>query len=305
MIQAAARDFDELCRSPSVRSQLETLEEKRAAALRNFWLLLAGSILAAAGVAYILQASGWPTLAFVAAALIFFFGIAVAYSPLAKVGQSLKHPVLESLASRGGMEYLPSQFAPPLYPEAKKALFGSWLSDESFTDLFYGKDDRGRGIAVYEACLQRGSGRNRHIVFSGQVYAVEREGIGGAVTVIVPDRGLFNFFTPSGGLDRVRIEDEEFERRFEVYSTDEVSAKQLLFSSTLGRLLLDLGKGGRKGKVLAYLGPEGALVAAAGKDRFEPGNMFRSKRGEERTRSMFDDFCGSMAVLDGLRSALG
>jgi hypothetical protein len=298
-------DFNELCRSPTVRAQLETIETNRTAALRNFGLLLVGAVVAAAAAAYILNSTGLSSFSFIAAGLIFFIGIAFAYTPLAKVGQSLKQPVLETLAARSGMEYLPSQFAPPLYPEAKKALFGSWLSGESFTDLFNGKDDRGRGIAIYEASLQKGSGRSRHTVFSGQVYALQKPGTGSAVTVIVPDRGLFNFFKPSGGFDRVRLDDEEFERRFEVYSTDEVSAKQLLFSSTLRRLLLDLGQGGRKGKVLAYFGPEGVLVAAAGPDRFEPGSMFRSKRGEERARTMFDDYCGSIAVLNNLRSALG
>jgi len=297
-------DFNELCRSPVVRSQLETIEETRAGAMKTFWLLLAGSILVAAAAAYIVQSMGFPGLAFVAAALVFLVGIALAYTPLAKVGDSLKQPVLETLAARSGMEYLPSKFAPPLYPEAKKALFGSWLSGESFTDLFHGKDQYGRGIAIYEATLQKGSGRSRHTVFSGQVYAVQRERAGGAVTVIVPDRGLFNFFKPSGGFHRVKIDDEAFERRFEVYSTDEVSGKQLLFNSNLRKLLLDLGQSGRKGKVFAYFGPDGALVAAWGPDRFEPGSMFRSKQGEERAKSMFDDYCGSIAVLDQLRAML-
>ncbi|HMJ94038.1 MAG TPA: DUF3137 domain-containing protein [Allosphingosinicella sp.] len=238
--------------------------------------------------------------------MIFIIGIVLAYAPLAKVSQGLKGPVLEALAAKAGMEYLPSDFAPPLYPEAKKALFGSWISSEAFTDLFHGKDEQGRGIAVYEAILQRGSGRNRHIVFSGQVYALQQDAHSESVTVVVPDRGLFNFFKPSGGLERVKIDDEEFERKFEVYSTHEVAAKQMLFKSDLRRLLLDLGQsGGRKAKVFAWFGSEGVVVAAGGKDRFEPGSMFRSKDSTERTRSMFNDFCGSMAVLKGLRGALG
>ena len=305
MIALETHDFDELCRSPSVRSQLETIEANRAGALRTFWLLLGGAILVSAAVAYFVQLLGIPFLAFIAAAITFFIGIALAYTPLARVGESLKQPVLETLAARSGLEYLPSKFAPPIFPDAKKALFGSWLSGESFSDLFHGKDDRGRIVAVYEAILHKGSGRSRHIVFSGQIYAVQRGVASGAVTVVVPDRGLFNFFKPSRGLQRVKVDDEEFERRFEIYSTDEVSAKQVMFSTALRRLLLDLGQPGRKGKVFAYFGPEGALVAATGSDRFEPGSMFRSKQGEERAKTMFDDYCGSMAVLNGLRGALG
>lgn len=304
VIALESRDFDELCRAPAVHGQLETMESSRSGALKTFWLLLVAAAVVAGGVGYALMLADYPTIAFIAGILIFFFGIALAYTPLAKVGQGLKTPVLEAVAGKAGMEYLPSEFAPPLYPEAKKALFGSWISSEAFSDLFTGRDEEGRGIAVYEAVLQRGSGRSRHIVFSGQIYALQRESHSGATTVIVPDRGLFNFFKPSGGLERVKLDDEEFERRFEVYSTHEAEAKQLLFSSTLRRLLLDLGQKEGKGKVLGWFGPEGVLVATPGKDRFEPGSMFRSRDSKERTRSMFDDFCGSLGVLRSLRDSL-
>ena len=304
MIALEPRDFEDVCRAPTVRGQLETLEESRSGALKTFWLGLVASTVVAGGVGYLIFAMDYPTVAFIVGFLIFFFGFSMAYSPLAKVGKGLKDPVLEALAAKAGMEYFPEEFAPPLFPEAKKALFGSWLSSESFTDLFNGKDEKGRGVAVYEAVLQRGSGRNRHIVFNGQLYALQRDSHSGATTVIVPDRGLFNFFKPSGGFGRVKIDDQEFESRFEIYSTHEVEAKQLMFSSELRRLLLDLGRTGRKGRVFAWFGPEGALVAASGHDRFEPGSMFRAKETQERTRSMFDDFCGSMAVLRRLRDAL-
>ncbi|HEY5722450.1 MAG TPA: DUF3137 domain-containing protein [Allosphingosinicella sp.] len=304
MIALESRDFEELCRAPAVHGQLETMESSRSAALKTFWLLLIGAAVVGGGVGYALMLADYPTIAFIAGFLIFFFGIVLAYTPLAKVGEGLKTPVLEALAAKAGMEYLPSEFAPPLYPEAKKALFGSWISSEAFSDLFNGRDEEGRGVAAYEAVLQRGSGRSRHIVFSGQIYALQRESNSGATTVIVPDRGLLNFFKPSGGLERVRIEDEDFERRFEVYSTHEVEAKQLLFSSTLRRLLLDLRQKQGKGKVFAWFGSEGVLVATSGKDRFEPGSMFRSRDSQERTRSMFDDFCGSLGVLGRLRDSL-
>lgn len=304
MIALESHDFDELCRTPTVRGRLETMESDRSGAMKTFLLVLLGGTAAAIGAAWFLYQADYPTIAFIAGFLIFFFAIVIAYMPLGKVSEGLKKPVLEALAAKAGMEYFADGFVPPLYPEAKKALFGSWISSEAFSDLFNGKDEKGRGVAVYEAVLQRGSGRSRHIAFNGQLHALQRDAHSGATTVIVPDRGLFNFFKPSGGFDRVKIDDEEFERRFEIYSTHEVEAKQLLFSSELRRLLLDLSEGGRKSRVFAWFGPEGALVAASGKDRFEPGSMFRSRDSEERTRSMFDDFRGSMGVLRRLRQVL-
>jgi len=303
MKEFGAGDFEDLCRSDAVSAQLGSIEDKRKAALRMFWLSLVGGIVLGVGAWYVLSISGWDTAAVVVALVMIFGGLVTGMLALGAVSKELKVPVLEALATQGAMEYLPSGFAPPLYPEAKKALFGSWLSSETFSDLFHGKDEEGHGYAVYEGHLRRGSGKNSHTVFLGQVYALQRARHSEAVTVIVPDRGIFNFFKPARGMARVKVEsDPEFEKRFEVYSTHEVEAKQLLFDSMLRRRLLDLRVGGA---VFVYVGPEGALVAASGKDRFEPGSMFRSKSGEERVRLMFDDFCASMGVLKGLKQALG
>lgn len=303
MFEFTAAHFDELCKCDPVREQLSTLETRRRAAVRRFWLLLPVAIVVALAAWWSLDSAGWPTVAVVVGVVLLFFGVIGAAASLMKVGEDLKLPVLEQLAAKAGMEYLPGDFAPPLYGEARKTLFGGWLSSERFTDLFHGADAEGRGHAVYEACLQRKTGKNTHTVFSGQIYALHRRPGGEGVTAIVPDRGLFNFFKPAGGMERVRIEgDEAFEKKFEVYSTGPLEAKQLLFDSDFRRRLLELRQSGR---VLVYLGPGEAVVAVSGKDRFEPGSMFRSRGGEERVRAMFDEVCASMAVLKALKAKLG
>jgi hypothetical protein len=303
MIQLGARDYDELCRSPAVREQTASLEAHRKSALLKFWLLSAGGTLVGVAAWWTLSESGWGTFALVAGFLFLAVGVITGLIPLQAVARDIKYPVLQAVAGKAGMEYESAGFAPPLYPDARKALFGTWLSSETFSDLFHGADEAGNGYAVYEGHLQRSSGKSRHTVFLGQIYAFQRRCNGEATTVVVPDRGLFNFFKPAGGMDRVKVDyDPEFEKKFEVYSTHEVEAKQLLFDSNLRRRLLELRQAG---KVLVYIGPEGALVAATGRDRFEPGSMFRSKGGDERVRSMFDDFCASMAVLRDLKERLG
>ena len=116
--------------------------------------------------------------------------------------------------------------------EAKKPLFGSWLSHSGFTDLVYGEDSDGKRFAFYEGTLSQGHGKHRTQVFSGQFYAFQRRRTGSGQIVAVPDRGLFNFFKPSGGFQRVRFEtDPDFEKKFEVYATDSAEGS-MLFSST-------------------------------------------------------------------------
>lgn len=302
MIEFSHAHFEELCRSAPVAGPMRAMEETRREALRKFWLYLIGGIALAVAAGWSLFASGWEAVAVILAMVILIGAIILAWLPLSRASEGLKHPVLETLAGKGGMDYLPTGFDPPVYPEARGVLFGKWLSGESFTDLFHGADPEGRRFAVYEASLTRKSGKSTVTVFTGQVYAFQRRGRGGGAIAIVPDRGLFNFFKPARGMERVRFDgDPEFEKKFEVYAEKPHEALALL-GSHVRRQLLELRRAGR---VLGYVGPEDALVAVWGKNRFEPGSMFRSRSGEERVRLMFDDLCASLAVLRGLRASLG
>lgn len=301
MIELTARDYDDLCRTGRVRAEIATVEEKRKAAVRRFWLLLLGSLVLGAAIVVSLGASEWLWAGVILAVVAVIAALVLGFMPLNAAKEDLKHPVLEDLARRGGMEYIASGFEPPVFPSAGRALFGRW-SSHSFTDLFHGVDAEGRRYAVYEGTLTRRQGKSTVTVFTGQVYAFQRRsGGGGGETAILPDKGLFNFIKPRG-MDRVRYDsDPEFDRRFEIYSTHAASALGLA-GSAVRRVLLDLRQ---QGRVYAWMGPEDALVAVWGKERFEPGSMFRSRAGEERVRLMFDDVCASLAVLRRLRDALG
>jgi hypothetical protein len=304
MIQLTDTDFQSLCTAGTVSERIGALEGERRAAVRKFWLR--GSIgLALAVLALVtLLNAGWEAVAIVVC-LVFLIGAAIAaMGPLLAAKEHLKLPVLEEIAKKAGLEYFPSDFTPPVFGTGRALLFGgSGFSSQTFTDLFNGADEDGRGFAVYEACLQRRSGKNSYTVFSGQMYAVQRRPGPQGHIVIVPDKKIFNFWKPASDMERVRIEgDEAFEQKFEVYSTHPMEARELLFDTAFRARLLDLRKTGR---VFVYAGPEEALVAANGKDRFEPGSMLRSSPGKERVRHMFDDVCASLALLRELKAKLG
>jgi len=301
MIEFREDHYRDLCRSGRVAIEISTIEEKRKDAVRRFWLVLVVVVALAATILWYLSDEATIGFGIVAALLVLVFGGIVAALPLGRAGRALKLPVLETLAEKGGLTYLETGFDPPVYPEARKALFGNWLSSQSFTDLFHGSDEEGRRFALYEGTLTRRQGKSTHTVFSGQMYAWQRRAKSGAEIVIVPDRGIFNFFKPLGGMERVKFEsDPDFEKRFEVYAYEPQQA-QMVVGADLRRLLLELRQAGR---VFGYIGPEDAFVAATGKNRFEAGSMFRSVSGEQRVRAMFDDVCAGLAVLRRLRSAL-
>lgn len=303
MIELTGTDFQSLCATGTVRGRLEALEGERKAAVKQFWLRgLIGLALAVAALATLL-ASGWQVVAFVLFVAILIGTVIAAMAPLMAAKEGLKHPVLEEVAKQAGMEYIPSGFVPPAFGSAVALLFGKGgFSSQTYTDLFNGIDEEGRGYAVYEACLQRRAGKNTYEVFSGQLYAIQRRPGAKGHTAIVPDRKLLNFWKPASDMERVGINDPAFEKKFEVYSTHPAEATELLFDSAFRSKLLQLREAGR---VFVYCGPEETLVAATGKDRFEPGSMLRSRPGEERVKLMFDDVCASLALLRELKSKLG
>lgn len=301
MIEYNEDHYREVCRAGPVAMEISTLEDRRKEAVRKFWLYLAGGIVIAGAIIWSMSSSDLIGVAFFLSFVVLIGGIVFAMIAMSKVGNALKLPALEALAGKGGLTYMADGFDPPVYPDARKALFGNWLSSQTFSDLFHGADEEGRRYALYEGNLVRGSGKHRHTVFSGQMYAWQRRARSGGEVVIVPDRGIFNFFKPVSGMERVRFEgDLEFEKKFEVYAFEPQQA-QMILNGEARRILLELRQAGR---VFGYVGPEDAFVAATGKDKFEPGSMFRSTSGEQRVRAMFDDVCASLAMLKRLRAAL-
>jgi hypothetical protein len=285
MIQLTTSDFGSLCAAATVRERIGALEGERKAAVRKFWTRgLIGLALAAAALATLLS-SGWEVMAIVVFIAFLIGTFIAAAAPLMAAKEGLKHPVLEEVAKQAGMEYIPSGFTPPGFASACALLFGGGgFCSQTYSDLFNGTDEEGRGFAVYESNLQRRPGR------AGEI-------------AIVPDKKILNFWKPSSDMERVRIEaDEAFEKKFEVYATHEMEARELLFDTAFRARLLQLRKSGR---VFVYAGPEEALVAATGKDRFEPGSMLRSRPGEERVKLMFDDVCASLELLRELKAKLG
>jgi hypothetical protein len=291
----------EICGAGTVALEISTMEDRRKAGLLRFSATLGAAAAVAAILAYALRAPDRIGLGFALALVIVAVATVLGFRQLGKVAEALKVPVLQTIAAKGGLAYSERDFDPPVYADARKALFGNWLSTQTFTDLFSAGDENGKRFALYEAVLVRGSGKSRHIVFSGQVHAWQRQVHSGSEIVIVPDRGIFNFFKPVGGMERVRFEgDPEFESRFEAYAFEPQQA-MMVIGSDFRRALLELRQAGR---VFAYIGPEEVLVAGWGRNRFEPGSMFRAVPGEERVRDMVEDVCAGLATLERLKAAI-
>jgi hypothetical protein len=96
----------------------------------------------------------------------------------------------------------------------------------------------GMPVSIVEARLQRRQQKRSRVVFDGLLVQVGLPRKLTGTTAVSPDGGpLGNLKTSwrSSGLERVQLEDPRFEKRYEVYGTDQVEARALLTPAFMER----------------------------------------------------------------------
>jgi hypothetical protein len=302
MTELTADTFNEICRAEPVQVQLAASEANHAKVQRTTkamtWMVLA-IVLVAAAVVYFIE----PTW-IIGVVILGAFGLLWARNAArSKAASELKTAILPHIAERAGLTYTADPDEPEGFAAVRKTLFGS-ANRLNFHDGFAGLID-GREAAFYEAHLQQvthGKNSTTHTIFQGQIYWFRRRTPSSAKIIVVPDKGLFNFFKPERGMERVKFEgDRDFEKRFEVYSDNPAQAEITLGSSDLRAWLLQL-RG--KGALFLQIDGDETLVAVPGPNRFEPGDMSKKAPGEERARRMFDDLCACLTQAKQLSARL-
>ncbi len=107
------------------------------------------------------------------------------------------------------------------------------FTSESYDDIFTGSH-RDVKMEVVESEFEIGSGKNRQTVFKGVVIKLDMNKNFTSHTVITPDT-LFHK-TPVNGLRHTTLEDVEFEKKFDVFTNDEVDARYLITTTFMERL---------------------------------------------------------------------
>ena len=105
---------------------------------------------------------------------------------------------------------------------------------DSYDDIFSGVH-RGVDIEMVECELLRGSGKNRTTVFDGVVVRLDMNKKFKSHTVVTPN-ALFHF-SPVSGLRQTTLEDVQFEKKFDVFTNDEVEARYLITPTFMERLM--------------------------------------------------------------------
>jgi hypothetical protein len=136
-------------------------------------------------------------------------------------------------------------------------------------------------LKILEVEMQewRQSGKSRHLVtvFQGVVMGYQFARPVASTTLVMRDMGIFNTFGAIGAkwgsnLERVRLVDPEFERAFEVFSSDQVEARYLVHPVFCERLVaMERAFHGKNLRLAFTLGR--VVVAIEADDQFETGGI--------------------------------
>jgi len=290
-------DFERLVES-ELKADLDRCEQIRGAAVKRFWLTLGIGLAVAVAALALLWGSVGPGPALVAATVCLVITLIAALNPLEKGRSAIKQPIAEALARRHGLTWSAKPADPPGFVEAARLLFGHWTT-RRLNDLWSGEID-GRPFAVYEAYLSQKSGKSSVTLFQGHLWRLQAGTPRRGTTVVVPDKGAFNFFKPRGDMKRISFDDAAFERVFETYSTDRAEAEAALTAEVRAELTSIRQDAG---KTWLYLGGDHVVAGISGGDRFEPGSMFKATPGVDRARTMWNELDGAVGFAGRLSAA--
>jgi hypothetical protein len=291
--------FDKLYES-QIKAELEHREVDRKAAMQTFRAIIF------AGCAVVVMESGltfqfshfttfMPDLRIVGATLA--VAAVLAYLPLAGVAAKTKTAVITALCGPLGLTYMAKGEAPAFQTFQDLRLIEK-PDDSSFEDHFAGVR-AGCAFQLSEARLTRGSGKERHTVFAGQLVQIAFPQRFLGTTVMLRDSGWLNRFECPPHLRRVGLEDPHFEKIFEVFGSDQVEARAILTPSFMQQLV-DLEQAFSGKHVRCAFVDGSLLIALESPDRFEIGGMFKTLVDRSRVETIAHDIGAVFRMIDSV-----
>jgi len=285
--------FDSLYKTV-IEPQLETLEQKRKAAVRVFLVIL--MIGAVPIVAELLFVRGVPLL-FVTIAVV----AVVAYIPVSRVRMASKETVINALCAPLDILYAETKITPPAFDTFLSLNLLPRPSGKVFQDSFSGRHGD-FDFALCQATLQQGSGKSEHVVFRGQIFRITTPRRLLGTTVVLRDSGWLDRFECPAGLQKVGLEDPQFNKIFAVFGSDQVEAREILDPVFMEQLVaLEQAYAGEHVRC-GFVGPD-LLIAVEGPLRFEIGGMFSTLVDRARVERIAGDIEAVFKLIDQFKSA--
>lgn len=288
-----------------ILTELESLRLRtlRAIDLRAIWMvpagLVGGLILGPIfqGDYPVLGAIGWGAIGAMAGWGTAFGSLNNAYR------RAYKDSIIPHLcACFGALDYRPA-VEPDLKRLAKLGLipgFGITKVEDEILGVY--RDVR---VNIVEAKLETG-GKNSSVVFNGLLAELAFPGRFAGTTIVAKDGGLlgnaFRNFVQTAGLERVRLEDPQFESRYQVYGSDQIAARALLTPAVMHRLMeLDRHTEGDPPRLLAENGTlRLALSKGKADNLFEPPSIASPAGGSDVLLELSNEIGSVLEVVDAV-----
>ena len=275
--------FDQVMTS-GLRDWLDSQATAREEAKRqNLQILMVGmGIAAAAAIAVMSFMPEQAEYGFVVGALIGGITWWVANQPIQAISQQIKVRANEELGAALGLTYQPNGTPSSDFELATRmGLLPSDPDQADYSDFWQGTFGNSEGT-LHEAHLQEYQQQGKHrrlvTVFQGVVMGYQFARPFTSTTLVRQDMGLltglFNFGSRMIGLklEAVKMVNPDFERRFEVVSTDQVEARYLLHPAFCERLMeMEAAFNGRNMRLAFAQGR--VVVVIETQDMFESGGI--------------------------------
>lgn len=224
---------------------------------------------------------------------------------LKRLGKEAKSLIVMPVARHFGLSFVPEPgLVPSIMRHREVGIVPGW-DRANYEDLVTGTRDH-VAFELFEAHLEekrtstdsKGRTSTRWVtVFRGQClrFTFDKQFYGR--TLVTRDAGIFNRFGGGKGMQRAALEDPEFEKIFEVYTTDQVESRYLL-TPDLMQELVNLERTFHGGKLKCCFDDGEMYITLQGGNLFEPGSMFTPLDSPGRMRELLDDFAAIFHIID-------
>lgn len=176
-----------------------------------------------------------------------------------------------------------------------------------FTNFFRGFDDcfvgkyRGVDVAISECDYSSSSNNSNTVVLEGVVIRIKMNKSFEGVTVVRPRKpGYRDKYDDlkKHNMEEVKLEDSEFEKRYIVYSTDQIESRYLLTTSFIERFKNIEMAFESKFAYCSFYGDSVYIAPHSGKDLFAIGSLVRPVADTEQFVTLFNEFASILALVD-------
>ncbi len=292
-----------------IRPKIDDFEERRISALRRcrprLFLFLPGAVVIGAGSALLSLNVGdfWPAVI----GLLLIVGLWVwTYLPISKFRTAIKQEIYPLIFEffDGGFSYDKGGHftVDSLKPSGIIPSYDDEYTEDSVRGAYKGVD-----LELTEAKMTetRGSGKNRHTVtvFRGMFVLFNVHKSFDGKTIIKTDKGaIANWFGDKfSSLENVDLEDPVFEKKFEVYSDDQVEARYLLTPSFMQRLLDLTGLLGGTKVQASFYDNRLLLMISSRENRFETGSAFKPATFVDEINTILKEMSLIFQMIDTLK----